>query len=70
MKTNSKFSKLKYEILTDRFIKIEDCKDCPKIIDRGTIYYGLILVAKNEEIKIITNVQSFGYLQTIEDYFK
>jgi len=70
LKTNSKFSKLKYEILTDRFIKIEDCKDCPKIIDRDTIYYGLILTAKNEEIKIITNVQSLGYLQTIEDYFK
>jgi len=58
LKTNSKFSKLKYEILTDRFIKIEDCKDCPKIIDRDTIYYGLILTAKNEEIKILISIKS------------
>jgi hypothetical protein len=70
LKINPKFNDIKNEVYTERYIEIEDCRSCPKSIDRDSIYYGLILTATNKEIKIITNVQSISYIPIIEEYFK
>jgi hypothetical protein len=70
LQNNPKFKAIKNEVYTERYIEIEDCRDCPKSIDRNSIYYGLILTAPNKEIKIIPNVQTLNYIQIIEEYFK
>ena len=70
LKINPKFNDIKNEVYTERYIEIEDCRSCPKSIDRDSIYYGLILTATNKKIKIITNVQSISYIPIIEEYFK
>ena len=67
---NSKFAKIGNEVSTKRHIQIENCVNCPELIDRDSIWYGLILSAPNKKFKIITNVQPLGYLSEIEEYFK
>lgn len=60
------------ESITDkRFVKISDCKNCPTIIDRDTLDYGVILTGENKEVKVDDNV--FGseyYIDLFKNYFK
>lgn len=70
LNSNPKFKGIKNMIITERLIEIEDCKNYPKIIDRDSIWYGIILTGPNKEIKIISNVQTLNYIQEIEEYFK
>ena len=69
LETNPKFKSIKSEVYTGRYLKILDCKNGPKTIDRDSIYYGLIFSAPNKEIKIIPSVQALYYLDEIETYF-
>lgn len=68
--TTSEFQNIRTEIFTARYIEITDCKNCPRIIDRDSIYYGLILTATNREIKILPNVQTLEYLDEIKEYYR
>ncbi len=70
LKSNSKFKNLKTKITTERYFEIEDCKNCPLIINRYSIYYGIILTAPKKEVKIISGVQALNYLQIIEEYYE
>lgn len=63
------YSKIRNTITVDRYIEILDCADCPKIIDRDSILYGLILTAPNQRTKIITSIHSMPYLDEIDEYF-
>ncbi|TBW29971.1 hypothetical protein [Gramella sp. KN1008] len=54
-----------------RFIVIEDCRSCPKVIDRDSIDYGLILTTPKRDIRIDENI--FGmeyYLEILNEYFR
>ncbi len=64
------FKKINNIVSTKRYLKLENCKNCPKTIDRDTILYGIILTAPNKEIEIISGVQALNYLPLIKDYFK
>lgn len=69
LKANPNYKSIKNEIITDRYIEITDCNNCPKTIDRDSIYYGLILTEPNKAVKIIHNVQTLNYENEIEEYF-
>lgn len=70
LKNNPKYYSVKNKIVTERFVKIEGCKNCPKIIDTdSTIVYGLILTKPDKEMQILRNVHSMHYLTEIDEYF-
>ncbi|MGB3452436.1 MAG: hypothetical protein WBA59_01260 [Moheibacter sp.] len=69
LETISIYSNIKNTVTVDRYIEILDCADCPKIIDRDTLFYGLILTATNQKTKTITNIHSMPYLDEIDEYF-
>lgn len=69
LETNPIYSDIENTVTVDRYIEILDCTDCPKIIDRDTLLYGLILTAPNQKIKIITSIHSMPYLDEIDEYF-
>ena len=64
-----KYKHLKYEVVTNRFIEIKDCKNGPVKIDTDTLLYTTILTAPGKEIKVIRMVNSMGYLSAIDDFF-
>ena len=66
---NIKYKNIRSAISVSRYIVVKDCKSCPLTIDRDTIDYGLILTAKNNEIKISKVMHSGGYLHDIDEYF-
>ncbi|WP_157490929.1 hypothetical protein [Maribacter dokdonensis] len=66
------FDEVIEEVTEKRFVKIVECKGCPKLIDRDTIDYGYILTRPETEIEIQGN-SVFGseyYIQKFEKYFK
>ncbi|WLD23492.1 hypothetical protein NU10_12375 [Flavobacterium dauae] len=65
----AKYKHLKYEVVTERFIEINDCKNCPIKIDTDTVLYTTILTAPGKDIKVIKTVNSIGYLSAIDDFF-
>lgn len=69
LETNPIYSKIKNTVTVDRYIEILDCTDCPKIIDRDSLLYGLILIAPNQKTKTITSIHSMPYLDEIDEYF-
>jgi hypothetical protein len=70
LKSSPKYKSINDIVLTERYFEITDCLNCPKIIDRDSIYYGLILTEPNKEMKVINNVLTLNYENEIEDYFK
>ena len=59
------------EVTEKRFIQIVNCDECPLLIDRDSIDYGIIMIGINRKIKIDQNI--FGkeyYLQLFEEYFE
>ncbi|SEH83244.1 hypothetical protein SAMN02927937_01673 [Paenimyroides aquimaris] len=64
-----KYKHLKYEVVNERFIEINDCKNCPIKIDTDTLLYTTMLTAPGKEIKVIKTVNSIGYLSAIDDFF-
>ena len=70
LENNPKYHNIGNNITTQRFIKIEGCKNCPKVIDRDSILYGLILTEPNKEIEVIRNIHSMPYLAEIDEYFE
>lgn len=68
-KKNPKYSSVSFRIATDRFLEIKDCKECPKIVDRDSIFYGILLTAPGKKIKIRKGVLSGNNLEIIEEYF-
>lgn len=64
-----KYKGIKSDVSTERYIKVEDCMNCPKIIDRDTIWYGIILTGPDKEIKIISGLGALSYLEEINTYF-
>ena len=64
-----KYKHLKYEVVTDRFIEIKDCKNGPIKIYTDTLLYTTILTSPEKEIKVIRMVNSMGYLSAIDDFF-
>jgi hypothetical protein len=67
---NKKYKNVKGLSTSRRFIIIEDCLTCPKILDRDSVNYGVILSSKGKKIKKMYNqVHSGDYLQDIDDYF-
>lgn len=69
LKANQNYESIKKDVVTERFIEITDCLGCPKIIDRDSIFYGLILTRPNNEIKLIKNLQTLHFEHEIEAYF-
>ena len=70
LKYNIQFKNIKNNVSTKRYIEIKNCKNCPRIIDRDSILYGMILTAPNKEVKIISGVNALNYLSLIEEYYK
>ena len=53
-----------------RFLKINNCNECPKLIDRDSIDYGIIMVSQNKNIKIDQSVYGMEYyLELFNNYF-
>lgn len=69
LRLQSKYKHLKYEVVTDRFIEIKDCKNCPIKIDTDTLLYTTILTVPVKEIKVIRIINSTGYLSALDDFF-
>jgi hypothetical protein len=70
LQKNKKYKNIKGLSTLRRFIIIEDCLTCPKILDRDSVNYGVILSSKGKEIKKTYNqVHSGDYLQDVDDYF-
>lgn len=65
----SKYKDLKFEVVTERFIEIKYCKNCPIKIDTDTLLYTTILTSPGKEIKVIRMIHSMGYLSAIDDFF-
>ena len=59
------------KFFTDRrFLKINNCYECPILVDRDTIDYGIIMVSQNKRIKIDQNVYGMEYyLELFNKYF-
>lgn len=59
------------KVFTDkRFIKIKGCNECPKLIDRDTIDYGIIMISQNKNIQIDQNIYGMEYyLELFNKYF-
>ena len=59
------------KIFTDkRFLEINNCHGCPKLIDRDSIDYGIIMISQNKNIKIDENVYGMEYyLEQFNKYF-
>lgn len=70
LRLQSKYKHLEYEVVTDRFIEINDCKNCPIKIGTDTLFYTTILTSPGKEIKFIKTVNSTGYLSAIDDFFE
>lgn len=57
-------------ITTKRYISIENCRDCPTVIDRDTIDYGIIMSRQNKNIQIDQNIYGADYyLELFKKYF-
>ncbi|WCM41393.1 hypothetical protein MG290_10535 [Flavobacterium sp. CBA20B-1] len=69
LRLQSKYKDLKFEVVTERFIEIKDCKNCPIKIDTDTLLYTTLLISPGKEIKIIEIIHSMGYLSAIDDFF-
>lgn len=54
----------------DRFIKIKNCRNCPEIIDRDTIDYGVLLISKRKGLQINSGLGGGNYIGVVRDYFK
>jgi len=72
---NKKYSKIKSDVCTNRYVKILDSKNGLTLIDRDSVDYGFILTGPNKKYKYISsdqNIISSGsyYLQEIADFFK
>jgi hypothetical protein len=39
---NKRYENIKVHTTTKRYVSIENCKECPIIIDRDTVDYGVI----------------------------
>ena len=69
LRLQSKYKNLKFEVVTERFIEIKYCKNCPIKIDTDTLLYTTILTSPGKEIKVIRMIHSMGYLSAIDDFF-
>jgi hypothetical protein len=58
--------------ITDkRFIQIKDCADCPILIDRDTVNYGVVLSSYGNKLDTRYNeVHSGDYKQLVDEYFQ
>lgn len=70
MSKHKKYKHIQTDVTEKRFIRITDCQDSPRIIDRDTIDYGLIMTSKAKAVKSITFLHSGDYLNDVEGYFK
>lgn len=70
LRLQSKYKSLKFEVITDRFIEIKDCKNCPIKIDTDTMLYKTLLTAPGKENQIIDIIHSTGYLSTIDEFYE
>jgi hypothetical protein len=67
---NKRYKNIKARTTGKRYINIKDCDQCPIIIDRDTVNYGVILSANGRKIETRYNeVHSGDYLQSVEEYF-
>lgn len=69
LRLQSKYKDLKFEVVTERFIEIKYCKNCPIKIDTDTLLYTTILTSPGKEIQIIKIIHSMGYLSAIDAFF-
>lgn len=67
---NKRFGSIQGIVSTKRYILIRDCTECPLIIDRDSIDYGVIFSAKGQSIKTIYESIHSNYLQEAEAYFR
>jgi|GEM_PF-2019732 len=68
LRLQSKYKDLKFEVVTERFIEIKYCKNCPIKIDTDTLLYTTILTSPGKEIKVIRMIHSMDYLSAIDDF--
>ena len=69
LRLQSKYKNLKFKVVTERFIEIKDCKNCPIKIDTDTLLYATVLNAPDKEIQTINTVHSMGYLFAIDEFY-
>jgi hypothetical protein len=67
---NKKYKNIRGLSTFARYILVKDCKDCPVLIDRDTVNYGIILSGKDRAIRTTYNeVHGGNYVQDVDDYF-
>jgi hypothetical protein len=65
-----KFNSVRAEIVTARYVALEGCADCPAVIDRDTVNYGVIFTGTGRKNKPAFNaIHSWSYGQEIKEYF-
>ena len=69
LRLKSEYKALKFKVITDRFIEIKDCKNCPTKIDTDTMLYKTLLTTPTKEIQIINTIYSSGYLSAIDEFY-
>lgn len=69
LSSQSKYKNLKFYVITDKFIDIQDCKNGPVKIDTDTLLYRTILTAPEKEIQIINDIYPMGYLSVIDEFY-
>ena len=67
---NKKYKNIKSHNTSKRYISIKDCKECPMVIDRDSVNYGIILTSKDRKPEMKFNqVHSGDYMQDVNEYF-
>ncbi|HWJ90308.1 MAG TPA: hypothetical protein VNR87_04310 [Flavisolibacter sp.] len=69
MKTAGKYKHIHYSTTEKRFIMVNGNEHSPSVIDRDTISYGVVLIAKDKPARTISFLHSGNYLSDIDDYF-
>lgn len=69
IENNERYKDIHTSISDNRYIVVKDCKNGPRVIDRDTINYGLILSGKGKDITIKTFIHSKDYLDMVDGYF-
>ncbi len=71
LKADKKYKNIKWDNSDKRYVVIKDCMNGPKIIDRDTSDYGIIMTSKGREIMMDNHIHlGDSYLQLIKEYFR
>lgn len=69
MHANEKYQNIKTGVTDNRFIMVEGCSKCPKLIDRNHVDYGIILTSKGKDIVLDSSIHSGDFMHLVNTYF-